>query len=56
VCHEQIYVDTVGDSKRYQEKLSALFPGVAVTVEKKADSTFPIVSAASICAKVWTRG
>lgn len=48
----RVYLDTVGDPGKYQRKLSDLFPSVTVVVEKKADSKFPVVSAASICAKV----
>lgn len=53
-CHvTHVYVDTVGDPGRYQAKLTAAFNSrIQFTVEKKADSTFKVVSAASICAKV----
>lgn len=48
----EIYVDTVGPEMAYQTKLQYHFPGAAVTVTKKADSRYSIVSVASVCAKV----
>lgn len=49
---EQAYVDTVGQADSYRAKLSGAFPTVNFTVTSKADSLFPIVSAASVVAKV----
>jgi len=47
-----IYVDTIGKPSVYQKKLQLIFPTIRITVEKKADSLFPCVSAASVVAKV----
>lgn len=48
----QVYVDTVGDPEKYRIKLSERFPNVKFVVAKKADSLYPVVSGASIVAKV----
>jgi ribonuclease H2 subunit A len=48
----EIYVDTIGNPVVYQKKLQLIFPTIKVTVEKKADSIYPCVSAASVVAKV----
>ncbi|KPI35757.1 Ribonuclease H2 subunit A [Cyphellophora attinorum] len=48
----EIYVDTVGIPTVYQKKLERIFPTIKITVEKKADSLYPCVSAASVVAKV----
>ena len=45
------FVDTLGDPDRHRERLERKFPGIKFTVCKKADSLYPIVSAASIVAK-----
>ncbi|XP_050102815.1 ribonuclease H2 subunit A-like [Malus sylvestris] len=48
----EVYVDTVGDAEKYRAKLSDRFPAVKFVVAKKADSLYPVVSGASIVAKV----
>ncbi|KAG7018479.1 Ribonuclease H2 subunit A, partial [Cucurbita argyrosperma subsp. argyrosperma] len=48
----EVYVDTVGDPEKYRIKLSEKFPNVKFVVAKKADSLYPVVSGASIVAKV----
>ena len=48
----EVFVDTVGDPEKYAAKIRQRFPRLKVTVSKKADSLYPIVSASSICAKV----
>lgn len=49
---KEIYIDTIGNPATYQKKLERVFPAAQVTVAKKADSLYPCVSAASVCAKV----
>ena len=49
---QEIFIDTIGQPAVYQKKLQAIFPTCKVVVEKKADSLFPVVSAASVVAKV----
>lgn len=46
------FVDTVGDAGRWRDKLLEVFPFIEFTVCPKADAIYPIVSAASIVAKV----
>ena len=48
----EIYVDTIGIPAVYQKRLERIFPTIKITVEKKADSLYPCVSAASVVAKV----
>ena len=51
---KHVYLDTVGTPETYEQKLMNRFMGydTKFTVSKKADAIYPIVSAASICAKV----
>lgn len=48
----EVYVDTVGDPEKYRIKLAERFPSIKFVVAKKADSLYPVVSGASIVAKV----
>lgn len=48
----EVYLDTVGDPDKYRIKLSERFPSIKFVVSKKADSLYPVVSGASIVAKV----
>ena len=52
ICVFQVYIDTVGDPGKYETKLSKNFPSIKFVVAKKADSLYPVVSGASIVAKV----
>ncbi|KAI4219229.1 MAG: hypothetical protein L6R36_008472 [Xanthoria steineri] len=49
---KEIYIDTIGKADVYQKKLERIFPTTMITVAEKADSLYPCVSAASVCAKV----
>ncbi|KAI9657012.1 MAG: hypothetical protein M1821_003178 [Bathelium mastoideum] len=49
---KEVYIDTIGSPAIYQKKLERIFPTLQITVAKKADSLYPCVSAASVCAKV----
>ncbi|OAL01956.1 hypothetical protein IQ06DRAFT_219605 [Phaeosphaeriaceae sp. SRC1lsM3a] len=49
---KEIYIDTIGKPEIYQRKLERIWPTINITVAKKADSLYPVVSAASVCAKV----
>ena len=54
VVVDGLYIDTVGPPATYQRKLRTMWPESTIReirVEKKADDTYPIVSAASIVAK-----
>ena len=43
----------MGPPESYQTKLSQKFPHLTIVVAKKADALYPVVSAASIAAKVF---
>lgn len=50
---EKLFVDTVGKPDKYVAKLKKRLPNIKeIRVESKADAKFPVVSAASIVAKV----
>ncbi|KAF5826044.1 ribonuclease H-like domain-containing protein [Dunaliella salina] len=48
----KVFIDTVGDAERYAQRLAQQFPSLQFTVCPKADALYPVVSAASIVAKV----
>uniref|UniRef100_A0A1J3CEH3 Ribonuclease n=1 Tax=Noccaea caerulescens TaxID=107243 RepID=A0A1J3CEH3_NOCCA len=48
----EVYLDTVGDPEKYRIKLCERFSSIKFVVSKKADSLYPVVSGASIVAKV----
>ena len=50
----RVFLDTVGAPDKYRIIVEKALndPSIKVVVESKADDTYPIVSAASICAKV----
>ncbi|KAL8546014.1 hypothetical protein ACS0TY_005938 [Phlomoides rotata] len=52
VLISEVYLDTVGDAKKYRGKLSERFANIKFVVAKKADILYPVVSGASIVAKV----
>ena len=50
----KVILDTVGQPHKYKQLLINRLrdPTIEIIVESKADDTYPVVSAASICAKV----
>ncbi|KAE9589452.1 putative ribonuclease H [Lupinus albus] len=48
----EVYIDTVGGAGKYEAKLSKVFPSIKFVIAEKADSLYPVVSGASIVAKV----
>ena len=55
---KKVILDTVGQPEKYKNKLDMIFnrgkngKSIEILVESKADANHPVVSAASICAKV----
>lgn len=49
---QEIYVDTLGPPVTHRQRLERIFPTIKIVVEKHADSLYPVVSAASVVAKV----